>query len=145
MELVPATQLAVAIEHEYATLEEFCALLATEQNLLLSGKTSPLIPLAEEKTRLAERLLQHSTLRQELAHGLPSLPPELTQRLTSLRSRASEAERTNSTNGELIQIRLRHNLQALNILQQASHTAALYGPNGLTQISGQNGRTLAQG
>lgn len=135
--------LTLAIEQELTTLEQFCQLLADEQNHLLLGQTTPLAALAEEKSRLAAQLIQHCTQRRALAPE--TLPPSQSQRLERLRTRASEAELMNRTNGELIQIRLRHNQQALNILQQATHQAMLYGPDGHTQTNLGGGRPLAQG
>ncbi len=132
----------IAIEQELSLLARFCHLLNDEQHFLMSGQTTPLVALAEEKTHLANQLLQQCAHR----HALLEIPPSPleAERLEYLKTRASEAEQINKTNGELIQIRLRHNQQALNILQQASHQATLYGPDGRTHTS-LTGRPLAQG
>lgn len=133
----------IAIEQELSLLTQFCHLLDDEQHHLMSGQTIPLVALAEEKTRLANQLLQHCAHRHTLLNITPS--PSEAERLEYLKARASEAEQMNRTNGELIQIRLRHNQQALNILQQASHQATLYGPDGHTHTPLTGGRSLAQG
>jgi flagellar biosynthesis/type III secretory pathway chaperone len=48
----------------------------------------------------------------------------------------------NHTNGELIQIKMRYNTQALAVLVGATqHAAGLYGPDGQTNLP-STGRTL---
>ncbi|MBW8072583.1 MAG: flagellar protein FlgN [Ferrovum sp.] len=132
-----------ALDEEILALEQFQALLDEEQGLLMSGETLSLIPLAEKKNQLAQRLIDLTTTRREL--GAP--PAGLcTDRLSALLADTQKAETTNRTNGELIQIRLRHNQQALTILQQAAQKATLYGPDGQTQApAAGTGRPLASG
>lgn len=140
-----SAQFGTALAQETGLLEQFCHLLKKEQSLLLAGQTSPLMVLAEEKTLLANQLMTQCSLRRGLYPTLPSLPVAMAAQLDTLQQRAAEAEHLNRTNGELIHIRLRHNQQALNILQQASHQATLYGPDGHTQTAFTGGRPLAQG
>ncbi|NDU86179.1 MAG: flagellar protein FlgN [Ferrovum sp.] len=140
----PSSPWTVAVENEDLALENFNRILVEEQRLLLAGETLPLLALAEEKTRLANELLHLSHLRRHT----PTTPADDTTvagRLASIQTRAQIAEQTNRTNGELIQIRLRHNQQALTVLQQAAQTATLYGPDGQSRPPTGSGRTLGQG
>ncbi|WP_297477880.1 flagella synthesis protein FlgN [Ferrovum sp.] len=132
-----------ALDEEILALAQFQALLDEEQGLLMSGETLPLIPLAEKKNRFAQRLIDLTTYRREL--GEPPVGHNI-DRLNALLANTQKAETTNRTNGELIQIRLRHNQQALTILQQAAQKATLYGPDGqtLAPVTG-SGRPLASG
>ena len=58
---------------------------------------------------------------------------------------AAHASQLNRFNGELIQVRLRYNQQALHALIGASQQAAgLYGPNGQPSLVG-SGRALGSG
>ncbi|NDU88485.1 flagella synthesis protein FlgN [Ferrovum myxofaciens] len=132
-----------ALDEEISALTQFQVLLDEEQGLLMSGETLPLIPLAEKKSRLAQRLIDLTTYRRELGN-----PPvgHSSDRLNDLLTKTQKAETTNRTNGELIQIRLRHNQQALKILQQAAQKATLYGPDGQTLApTPGSGRPLASG
>ncbi len=55
---------------------------------------------------------------------------------------ANRAQRLNQTNGELIQIKMRYNQQALGVLVGATqHAAGLYGPDGQPNLP-NTGRTL---
>ncbi|MBW8028311.1 MAG: hypothetical protein GJU67_00860 [Ferrovum sp.] len=132
-----------ALDEEISALTQFQVLLDEEQGLLMSGETLPLIPLAEKKSRLAQRLIDLTTYRRELGN-----PPvgHSSDRLNDLLTQTQKAETTNRTNGELMQIRLRHNQQALKILQQAAQKATLYGPDGQTLApTPGSGRPLASG
>lgn len=55
------------------------------------------------------------------------------------------AKQLNNTNGELIQIKLRHNQQTLTVLSNAVNKANLYGPDGQTSFSPGSGRSLGSG
>jgi flagella synthesis protein FlgN len=62
-----------------------------------------------------------------------------------IRKLAAEAQQLNSTNGELIQSRMRNNQQALSVLYNSSKNAAgIYGPDGQANI-GSSGRHLGSG
>lgn len=58
---------------------------------------------------------------------------------------AERARQLNQTNGELIQMKLRHNQQSLSVLSNAVNKANLYGPNGQTSFSPGSGRSLGSG
>ena len=58
---------------------------------------------------------------------------------------AERAQQLNRTNGELIQMKLRHNQQSLAVLSNAVNRANLYGPNGQPSFSPGSGRSLGSG
>lgn len=126
------------LEQERDTLRAFVALLEREQDALMNADAEALLPLAEEKVRLSDALAASGAARRNaaVAHGANDA---IRQELRQLAARAREL---NQTNGELIQIKLRYNQQALNVLLGAAQqTGALYGADGQTSVSG-SGRTL---
>jgi flagella synthesis protein FlgN len=62
-----------------------------------------------------------------------------------IRKLAAQAQQLNTTNGELIQSKLRFNQQAMGVLFNTSPSAAgVYGPNGQANV-GSSGRHLGSG
>ena len=132
----------VAAEH--AALQSFVALLEEEQRTLLSGNPDSLIDLADTKTRQVEQLTRLAEQRRTLQPASPAPHDDRTLRLwADIRQMAGRAEQLNRTNGELIQVKLRHNQQALNVLHQAANNAGLYGPDGQQNLS-MGGRNLGR-
>lgn len=138
------------LEEERSTLRSFVTLLETEQQALVGGDVDQLLGLSDEKSQLASTLLILAGKRREILPDPSSTRMEIwLKEQTSdalpiwneIQELAQEAQRLNSTNGELIQVRLRHNQQALVALRNASNNAALYGPDGQHNLSG-SGRTL---
>jgi flagellar biosynthesis protein FlgN len=132
-------ELLSRLDDERSSLSAFVVLLEDEQRALLGQHTEELLPLAEAKTQLTSKIttlaearrrcLQDSKLdmpawlKQNAPQGLP-----LWQEIRQL---ATHVQRLNQTNGELIQIKLRYNQQALGVLYGAAQNAAgLYGANG---------------
>ncbi|GAB4115010.1 MAG: hypothetical protein Fur0026_00240 [Sideroxydans sp.] len=150
---VSAAEIQRNFETESKGLRQFIALLEREQQMLLSPEVSPLLELATEKTRLADNLAANARQRQKI---LPSAPgaaetwlkknaPDACDAWHDLLALATRARQMNQTNGELIQVRLRYNQQALHALISASQQAAgVYGPNGQPSLGG-SGRTLGSG
>lgn len=62
-----------------------------------------------------------------------------------IRGLAVRAQQLNHTNGELIQMKLRHNQQTLAVLSNAADKANLYGPDGQHSFSTGSGRSLGSG
>lgn len=62
-----------------------------------------------------------------------------------IRAMADHAQQLNHTNGELIQMKLRHNQKSLAVLSNAADKANLYGPNGQHSFSPGSGRSLGSG
>lgn len=78
-----------------------------------------------------------SWLRAHSSDGLP-----LWQDITALSQRAKQL---NQINGELIQMKLRRNQQALTVLSNAVNKAGVYGRNGQPDFSPGSGRSLGSG
>jgi flagella synthesis protein FlgN len=137
------------LNDERDALRAFVVLLEQEQQVLLGTDTEPLLALAESKTRSSERLI---TLAQERRKSIPGADstetwlkmhaPEGLASWQAFLELANHAQRMNHTNGELIQIKMRYNTQALAVLVGATqHAAGLYGPDGQTNLP-STGRTL---
>lgn len=148
-------ELISRLHAERAALRAFVALLETEQQALLGGQSDQLLALAGSKNLAARDLSQlASARRNELskrgagiepggtaawlqAHAADSLPV-----WRDVRHLAAQAQQMNSTNGKLIQAKLRHNQQALSVLHNAAQGAnGLYGPDGHSHLH-TSGRAL---
>jgi flagella synthesis protein FlgN len=146
---------AKLLRDETAALHEFVAVLQEEQNALASGQLDELLPLAKNKGELAGRLsaLDDERLRaigagqgsdhaKKMTAWLESSPdPTLAAAWLALLGLAARAREINTTNGNLIAERMRHNQKALAILVAAGDTASLYGPDGQPRLGG-SGRVL---
>ncbi len=124
----------VALSSEQAVLERFVEVLETEQQHLVQGNTEALIDLSQQKNQLAAQLSQLAQRRRTLqpAPGVPAAShhPKAQSLWAQLIHLVEKADRLNRTNGELIQVKLRLNQQALSILTGAVAQGAVYGPNG---------------
>jgi flagella synthesis protein FlgN len=149
------TDLLAAMAEERAAVHSFVDLLQQEQNLLTENSIDPLMMLAEQKSTRAAQLGELAELRHRL---MLTFLPELTataildwfkvnsaeglvlwQEISAL---ADQARQLNRINGELIQMKLRHNQQLLAALSRAVNQANLYGPDGQTNFSTGSGRSL---
>ena len=149
-------ELVHAVEAEVTAVQRFLALLELEQGLLVKGEVDELIDLAREKNELAAQITELGSRRTEAvaAGGLPADRPGIDAWLAvhpsetrardawnSLMSLAGQAHEVNRTNGELIQIRMQHNAQALEALLGSNASLALYGPDG--QNTPASGRRIS--
>ena len=135
-------------------LREFVALLASEQQSLLNNDTDTLLALSESKTQSANQLIDMAKNRRAalLTNGIENMEtwlakhaPERQGMWAEIRKLADEAQQLNTTNGELINSRIRNNQQTLNVLfSSAKNAANLYGPDGQTNIN-SSGRHLGSG
>jgi flagella synthesis protein FlgN len=134
-----ATEFLSNLNDECATLQAFVVLLEDEQRVLLGQHSEELLPLAEAKIQLANKVAAFSTARQRLipegTHNMEQwLRTNIPQTLPvwqEARQLAMNVHRLNQTNGELIKIKLRYNQQALGVLYGAAQsTAGLYGADG---------------
>lgn len=149
------TGLASRLRAEHEALKSFVALLEAEQQALLGRNTEQLLTLSENKIRAANEL---GRLAEERKNGLRACgaasgtggaaawlqahAASLLPAWRSVQQLAGQAQQLNRTNGVLIQSRLRHNQQALAVLQKAAHNASgLYGPDGQPHPA-TTGRTL---
>ena len=151
-------QLLVALTAERDALRNFVDLLEREQSLMVANQTDQLLELAEQKSANAISLSELAESRRSLLRqGIPELAiasihawleKHSAQALTiwqEIRVLAEHAQQLNRTSGELIQMKLRHNQQALSVLGKAVNKASLYGPDGQTSFSPGSGRSLGSG
>lgn len=152
------TKLLGALTVERAALQKFIHLLEHEQGLLVENNTDQLLELAEQKSaqsislnELAEsrrNLLRESipVFSAETVHAwLEAHSAECLAIWQEIRILASDAQQINNTNGELIQMKLRHNQKSLAVLSNAVNKANLYGPDGQPNFSPGSGRSLGSG
>jgi len=141
------------VEHD--AVAAFVTLLETEQQALINGNADQLLALADSKIQAAHKLSKLANARRDgllarvgkvefgdmtawlQANAANSLPI-----WNGILQLAEQAQQLNSTNGILIQTKLRQNQQALMALNNATHsTNGLYGPDGQTSLLA-SGRTL---
>ncbi len=142
------------MHQELAELRKFVDLLTTEQQALLNNETDKLLELSANKSQVASLLTDFANARRKslLENGKDTMEnwmaknaPEKLSLWQEIRTLANEAQQLNTTNGELIQSRMRSNQQALNVLfRDTSNHAGVYGPNGQANIN-SNGRHLGSG
>jgi flagellar biosynthesis/type III secretory pathway chaperone len=142
------------LNNELIALRKFVALLTSEQEFLLGNDTENLLTLSDVKTQAANHLMELANARRKalLANSSETMETWLAKHAPNSRSVwndirkfATEAQHLNSTNGELINSRMRNNHQALSVLHNATRSAAgLYGPDGQANLS-SSGRHLGSG
>ncbi len=129
---------------ERTALRAFIRLLETEQQALLNEQTEQIQALADDKTKMVEELTKLVNARRNgmLARGIKIETGSMETWLQThtainlpvwheIRQLATHAQHMNHTNGELIQVKMRHNQQTLTMLHNATHSAnGLYGPDG---------------
>jgi len=148
-------QLLAALTAERDALHSFADLLEHEQKLLIENQTDQLLELAEKKSAHAINLGELGESRRTLLRrDIPELSIETIRTWLErhsaqclaiwleIRALAERAHQLNHTNGELVQMKLRHNQQALSVLSKAVNRANLYGPDGQTSFSPGSGRSL---
>lgn len=149
------TDFTSSLHAERDALEVFIALLETEQQALVKGDADQLLALADSKIQTALELSKLANTRNDglLAREGKIEPGGMTAWLqanaanclpiwNSILQLAEKAQQLNRTNGILIQTKLRHNQQALMVLNNAANsTNGLYGPDGHPNLSA-SGRTL---
>jgi flagellar biosynthesis protein FlgN len=142
------------LNKELAELRKFVALLTSEQQSLLNNDTESLLTLSDTKTQAANHLMELSNSRRKtlLKNGIENMEAWITKHApgsqplwSEIRKLAVQAQNLNSTNGELIQSKMRHNQQALGALYNSAKSAAgIYGPDGQANL-GNSGRHLGSG
>lgn len=150
LNLHAATTVATAIKSELETLQALHLLLQQEHSALIQGDVDLLLKLVPRKNELLEQLssLSNTRSRDFFATGHENTPAgmeawlkncgadgQTRENWNKLITLAREADQLNRDNGILIETSLRHNQQALAVLQAAANPGTgLYGRNG--QISG---------
>jgi flagella synthesis protein FlgN len=140
------------LSSERDALRAFVSLLEREQETLLSTDTDALLLLAEEKTRASDDIHARARERREslpdsvgTEKWLQSNSPAGLALWHEIRQLAEQAQRQNHLNGELIQLKMRYNQQALVALVGATqHAAGIYGADGQPTLP-SSGRTLGSG
>jgi flagella synthesis protein FlgN len=145
LEQSSADKILAALTVEHAALQGFVALLEREQAMLVDNHNDQLLALSEQKTADALTLnnLAHARralLREHIPElGVDSIQvwlknhcPEGLPVWQNILGLAKRSQQLNLANGELIQMKLRHNQQSLAALSNAANRANLYGPASLS-------------
>ena len=148
------TDTSLLLNKELAELRKFVVLLTSEQEMLLSNDTESLFTLSEVKSQLASQLVEIASTRRKslltknkdtMEIWVSKHAPQCKTLWKNIRELANQAQQLNTTNGELIQSRMRYNQQALGVLFNSSKSPSnLYGPNGQANL-GSSGRHLGSG
>ena len=150
--------LLTALSEERTAVRDFVDLLQREQLLLTENDIEPLLPLAEQKSAHAVRLNQLSEACRRLLEKISAKldngeieawmkthSAEALSMWREVRTLAGQAKQLNNVNGELIQMKLRHNQQTFTALSGAVNQANLYGANGQASFTPGSGRSLGSG
>ena len=126
--------------------------------MLVENNTDQLLELAGQKTAQAVSLNELAESRRSLLRkNIPAFSAEAIHAWLEthsaeglavwqeIRTLAARAQQINHTNGELIQMKLRHNQKSLAVLSNAVNKANLYGPDGQPSFSPGSGRSLGSG
>jgi flagella synthesis protein FlgN len=151
----PALNLPSHLINERDKLRAFILLLEKEQQALLTQDSEQLLSLAELKTLETNKLAELSNQRRrsmnlsadnfDTAAWILKNAPSCSVTWNEIRELATRAHHLNQINGEVIQLKLRSNQQALTVLLGASQSAAgLYGRDGQPSLP-IAGRTLGSG
>ncbi|MCX7194069.1 MAG: flagellar protein FlgN [Proteobacteria bacterium] len=148
-------ELLTALKNEQTAVRGFVELLQQEQTLLMENSIDQLPLLTEKKSADALRLNELTEIRRQLLAGfvagsdsaailiwLEANNKECLSLWHAISDLAEQARVLNHINGELVQMKLRHNQQSLTTLTRAVSQANLYGPNGQTSFSPGSGRSL---
>lgn len=144
------------LAEELGELQQFCKVLDTERGALEKGQADKLPALVQETSRLATRLGQLLSEREQaltqagFESGRSGMETWLAQRRHDAKAQntwkqlldlAEEARRLQALNGKLIAVQLQHTQQALAALMSASGRPITYGPDGQQKVGG-GGRAL---
>ena len=147
------TDFSHAVEAEVAAVRRFVGLLEREQNILSHGDVDQLLEFLPEKNGLTAELTALANQRSQAltAEGLTADPAGVAAwfaahpMATSARAAwslllplARQAHELNRVNGQLIQLRMQHNTQALEALLGSTNALGLYGPNGQNTPASRN-------
>lgn len=145
LRIASPAEFATALQAEIEALHQFITILESEQDALTEGNIDKLYEISRQKSEQVIRLSQLSASHfsnQNIANDTPEeialifqkADPDgkfaLTQRWEKLSALANEAKHLNQLNGVMIETQLKHNQQALSILQEAAMQNSLYGPDG---------------
>lgn len=151
----PAADFPSRLTNERDALRAFVVLLEKEQKTLLNQGIEELLALAEAKTQSANKLAVIANARRQFLNSnsanldtsawIQKHAPSCRAIWEEIRALAAKAHHLNQTNGEVIQLKLRSNQQALTALLGAAQSAAgLYGRDGQPSVP-ISGRILGSG
>ncbi len=155
----PATSdFAARLSAEIEAVQTFLLTLQSEHNALTEGNIDKLSEYSRLKSDQLVRLSQLSTANflaqrnagaaaHDLAKTIREMDPDgrhgLTEKWEKLLNLAKQAQYQNQLNGAMIETQMKHNQQALAILQEAAKQSSLYGPDGHSRALG-SGRQLGK-
>jgi len=140
-----------AISDEAESVQRFVELLTQEQTILTEGKIDELPALADKKEKLATELNTLTRLRSQYLssqgfatdrtgmQAWSAKHPEhkdATASWNKTLTLAAQAKELNRLNGQVIQLRMQYNSQALEILRRKESPLDLYGPDGRSSLQG---------
>jgi flagella synthesis protein FlgN len=144
---INGNDLTADLQLELKMTEAFLEVLKKEQEALVGGDIEHLETLPRDKAELVMQLAKLARKRDQhlISRGLTPDRKGMealladnhdaktaTAKWHELLRLAESVQQLNQTNGEIIATRLRHNHQALTVLQGAAGTTPLYGPTGKT-------------
>lgn len=153
--MTPQSALLPALAAELSGLRSFLALLEREQGMLVENLTDQLVDLSAQKSSAAVALHKLAETRHALLQR--HIPQQNVQSIKSwlglhckeclpvwleIVTLSQRAQQINQANGELIQMKLRHNQQALSVLINAVNKSGVYGRNGQPDFSAGSSRSL---
>ncbi len=148
---IVAPEFLLTLTKEADLVRQFVTLLEKEQTILTEGDTEELPALAVHKEQLAETLNELARQRNEFLSSAGFQPGRAGMdawlsasaahhgAVASWNQTVSLAERAknlNLRNGQLIQLRMKYNAQALEILLRKENNLDLYGPDGRSSAQG---------
>lgn len=152
------SEFASLLKAEIEALQSFLLILQSEHRALTEGKIDKLTEFSRLKSEQAIQLSQlsashpltrgdYSTPSRDLTESIRSMDSDgqhdLLKLWEKLMDLAKQAKYQNQLNGAMIEAQMKHNQQALAILQEAAKQSSLYGPDGHAQTLG-TGRQLGK-
>ncbi|MBS4096996.1 MAG: flagellar protein FlgN [Sulfuricella sp.] len=151
---------ASLVAAEFDEIEKFSQILESEQQALKQGEIDKLPEIARSKSEYLVKLSQlgsardnhlklngigtdATSLKQFIQREDPGSHLSLQESWDKLLASAKRAQELNQLNGAMIETLLKHNQQALAILQDAAQQNGLYGPDGHSRSIG-SGRQLGK-
>lgn len=149
---------AADLKAEIEALHQFITILKSEQDALTEGNIDKLFEISRQKSEQVIRLSQLSAghfsqqseandTPEDIARTFQKADPDekyaLAKSWERLSELAKQAKHLNRQNGVMIETQLKHNQQALAILQEAAMQNSLYGPDGHSRGLG-TGRQLGK-
>jgi len=149
---------SASLRAEIEALHQFVIILQSEQNALTEGNIDKLLEISRVKSEQVVRLSQLSAGHFSNQNDVDVIPDDialtlqeadsdgqygLTKNWEKLQELVKQAKHLNNLNGAMIEVQLKHNQQALAILQEAAMQNSLYGPDGHSRGLG-TGRQLGK-